>query len=106
MNDIALAKLKHYVTPGIHAIVWKGEHLTAREYYDLLNDMFLAGDVRSRQTLEAAWNNCHRQAGESLVNWWSRFDGILTELSLLGIDKEDTEKKAEAMYLIGDEYAF
>ena len=45
MNAVALAKLKHYVTPGVHAIVWKGEQLTAREYYDRLNDMFLAGDV-------------------------------------------------------------
>ena len=37
---VALAKLKHYVTPGVHAIVCKGEQLTAREYYDRLNDMF------------------------------------------------------------------
>ena len=50
MNAVALAKLKHYVTPGVHAIVCKGEQLTAREYYDRLNDMFLADDIRSRQT--------------------------------------------------------
>ena len=109
MNAVALVKLKHDLTPGVHAIIWKGEQLTAscREYYDRLNDMFLAGDVRSRQTLEAACNSCHRQAGESLINWWSRsrFDGILTELSLIGVDKEDVEKKAKAIYLIGDEYA-
>ena len=34
MNAVALAKLKHYVMPGVHTFVWKGESLTAREYYD------------------------------------------------------------------------
>ena len=105
LNSLALAKLKFYVSTGVHSIVWKGETLTAHQYYQRLYDMFLAGDMRSRQTLEAAWNNCYRGAGEMLMDWWGRFDGILAELSVIGVLKEDGEKKAKAMFLIGDEYA-
>ena len=34
-----------------------------------------------------------------------RFDGILVEMAVIGIIKVDGEKKAKAMFLIGDEYA-
>ena len=61
--------------------------------------MLLAGDT------EAAWNNCHKQVGKSLINWWGQFNGVLTELSLIGVNKEDAEKTAKATYMIGDEYA-
>ena len=59
----------------------------------------------SRQTLEAAWNKCYRDANEQLLGWWGRFDGILAEMAVIGIIKEGKEKKAKAMFLIGDEYA-
>ena len=39
------------------------------------------------------------------MDWWGRFDGILAEISLVGIVKEDDENKPKAMALIGDEYA-
>ena len=96
-----MVKLKFNVSTGVHSIIWKGETLTANQYYQRLYDMFLAGDMCSRQTLEAAWNNCYRGAGESLKDWWGRFDGILAERSVIGVHKEDVEKKANAMLLIG-----
>ena len=40
-----------------------------------------------------------------LLDWWGRFDGIMAEMSLVGIIKENDEKKAKAMTLIRDEYA-
>ena len=69
LNALALAKLKFYVSTGVHSIIWKGEDLTANQYYHRLHTTFLAGDMRSRQTLEAAWNNCYRGAGELLLDW-------------------------------------
>ena len=74
-------------------------------YYQRLHTTFLAGDMRSRQTLEAAWNNCYRGDGELLLDWWGYFDGILAEMLIIGVRKEDGEKKAKAMFLIGEEYA-
>ena len=55
--------------------------------------------MRSRQTLEVAWNNCYRGAGELLLDWWGRFDGILAEMSIIGVRKEDGEKKAKAIHV-------
>ena len=40
-----------------------------------------------------------------MMDWWRRFDGILVEMPFIGIHKEDGEKKAKAMFLIGEEYA-
>ena len=40
LNSIALAKLKYYVTSGVHSIVWKGQNLTALQYY---NAYYLSG---------------------------------------------------------------
>ena len=45
LNSLALSKLKFYVTPTVHSIVWKGDNLTAAEYYQRLWDLFLEGDV-------------------------------------------------------------
>ena len=40
-----------------------------------------------------------------LLDWWGCCDDILAAMSMVGIVKEDDEKKAKAMALIGDEYA-
>ena len=98
-------KVKFYVSTGIHSISWKGETLIANEYYQRLYDVFLAGDMGSRQTLKAAWNNCYGSAGEQMIDWWGRFDGILAEMAVVGIIKEDGVTKAKAMFLIGNAYA-
>ena len=55
-----------------------------------------SGDMRSRQTLEVAWNNCYRGAGELLMDWWGRFDGILKEMSVIGINKQDVEEEKKS----------
>ena len=36
LNNLALSKLKFYVTPSVHAIIWKGERLIAAQYYSRL----------------------------------------------------------------------
>ena len=69
----------------MHIIVWKGENFTVLQYYNRLHATFLAGDMRSRQTLETAWNNCFRTSGEMLLDWWGRFNGILAEMSMVEI---------------------
>ena len=54
LNALALGKLKFYLTETIYKIVWKGETLTALQFYERLFGMFLLGDMRSRQMLEDA----------------------------------------------------
>ena len=49
--------------------------------------------------------NCFRAHGELLLYWWGWFDGILAEMLLVGIVKEDDKKKTKAVALIGYEYA-
>ena len=105
LNSLALSKLKFYVTPTVHSIVWKGDNLTAAEYYQRLWDLFLGGDVRTIQTLDNAWHSCHKRSNETLIQWWARFDGILAELHMMGVDKNNNEKKAKAIFLIGEEFA-
>ena len=97
LNNLALSKLKFYVTPSVHAIIWKGERLTAAQYYRRLWDMFLGGDVRAVQSLEAAWYGCTKRSNETLLEWWARFDALLAELALLGVRKDDNEWKAHAI---------
>ena len=87
----------------MHKVVWKGERLSALEYYNTLWDMFLGGDVRAVQYLGASWHNCTRRSNETVLAWCARFDGILAELEILGVHKDDAEKKARAIHLIGDD---
>ena len=58
--------------------------------------------MRAVQYLEASWHNCTRHSNESVLAGWARFDGILAELELLDVHKDDAEKKARAIHLIGD----
>ena len=55
--------------------------------------------------LKEAWNQCHKKSSEDLLIWWDRYDGILAELKLLETVKSDQEKKTQAMYLCGEEFA-
>ena len=36
LNNLGLSKLKFYVSPAVHKVVWKGERLTALQYYNHL----------------------------------------------------------------------
>ena len=67
--------------------------------------MFLRGDMRSRQILEEAVQACVRRSNDTVLSWWARLDSLFAEFELSGYPKTDEEKKAKAMYLIGDEYA-
>ena len=94
LNNLALSKLKFYISPAVHKVAWKGERLTSLQYYNRLWKMFLGGDVRAVQYLESSWHICSRRSNETVLAWWARFDGILAELELLGVHKDDAEKKS------------
>ena len=105
LNALALGKLKYYLHEHIYNIIWKGDTLTALEFYNRLHRMFLRGDMRSRQILEEAVQACVRRSNDTVLSWWARLDSLFAEFELSGYPKTDEEKKAKAMYLIGDEYA-
>jgi hypothetical protein len=68
-NQLALDKLKYYVSDSIHAIVWKGqENLTAKDYYDTMNTLLLRTTTRSIVQLEKCLNSC-RMCDGRLLEW-------------------------------------
>ena len=103
-NGLALSKLKYYLHDDVYQMVWKGEDLTARQFYLRLHQMFLRGDMRSIQVLERALESCHKRSDESLTKWWARLDAIFTEFALRGAPKADEAKKVKAMVLCGEEW--
>ena len=78
-NGLALSVLKYYLDDDIYHMVWKGEDLTAHQFYQRLHQMFLRGDMWSIQVLERALESCHKRSNESLSRWWVRLDAIFTE---------------------------
>ena len=56
LNALAFAKLKfkYYVPPGVHAVMWKGQRLTAFQNFERLQTLLLNGGMHSRTALEAA----------------------------------------------------
>ena len=103
-NGLALSKLKYYLDEDLYQMLWKGEDLTARQFYLRLHQMFLLGDMRLIQVLERALESCHKRSDESLPKWWARLDAIFTEFALRGAPKADKAKKVKAMILYGDEW--
>ena len=97
--------MKYYLHETVYNIVWKGVNLTALEFYERLNRMFLRGDLRSRQALEDGLNGCVKKSSETLLQWWSRLDSIFAEFEVMNAGKTQEDKKAKAIYLIGDEWA-
>ena len=59
----------------------------------------------SRQILEEAVQACVWRRSDTVLSWWARLDSLFAEFKLIGHPKADKEKKAKAMYLIGEEYA-
>ena len=103
-NGLALSKLKYYLSDDVYQMVWKGEELTARQFYMRLHAMFLRGDMRSIQVLERALESCQKRLDETLSKWWARLDAIFTEFALRGAPKGDEAKKIKAMVLCGEEW--
>ena len=103
-NGLALSKLKYYLSDDVYQMVWKGEELTARQFYMRLHAMFLRGDMRSIQVLERALESCQKRSDETLSKWWARLDAIFTEFALRGAPKGDEAKKIKAMVLCGEEW--
>ena len=105
LNAMALGKFKHYLHEDVYKIVWKGNKLTALEFYDRLFGLFLRGDSKSRNVLEEALQACTKRSNETVLQWWARLDSIYAEFELIGHPKSDETKKTKAMFLIGDELA-
>ena len=105
LNAMALGKFKHYLHEDVYRIVWKGNKLTALEFYDRLFGLFLRGDSKSRNVLEEALQACTKRSNETVLQWWARLDSIYAEFELIGHPKSDETKKTKAMFLIGDELA-
>ena len=77
-NQLALDKLKYYVSDSIHAIVWKGqENLTAKDYYDTMNTLLLRTTMRSIVQLEKCLNSC-RMRDRRLLEWMCAMANIYT----------------------------
>ena len=68
LNRIALEKLKFYVTKRVHDIVTNGDRLTAREYYEQLEELFLQTDRRTLQHCTDGWRlaACTYTQGEEI----------------------------------------
>ena len=43
LNELAKSKLKFYLTQDVYKVVWSGDQMTAKEFYDWLQAMFLRG---------------------------------------------------------------
>ena len=100
-NQLALDKLKYYVSDSIHAIVWKGqENLTAKDYYDTMNTLLLRTTTRSIVQLEKCLNSCRMRDGR-LLEWMCAMDNIYVEFAQAGEPKSDAAMKAHAMAKCG-----
>ena len=102
LNQLALDKLKYFVSDSIHAIVWKGQDdLTARDYYHRMATLLLRTSVRSVVKLEKVLNNAHRTHGMKLLEWMCTLDNIFVEFVAAGKPKLDAAMKAHAMSKVG-----
>ena len=45
LNELAKSKLKFYLTPDVYKVVWSGDQMTAKEFYERLHTMFIRGDI-------------------------------------------------------------
>ena len=105
LNGVALEKLKFYVSDKVDTMVTKGQHgLTARQYYLLLDQLFLHTDVEHLRTLEKRLNSCLLRDNEDLFEWAARIDGIYAQFVAAGAAKTDQEMKHRAMSLVGERW--
>ena len=105
LNQLALDKLKYYVTDSVHAIVWKGQDdLTARDYYSRMSDLLLRSTTRSVVKLEKVLNNTERKERTRLFEWMCVLDNLFVEFALAGEPKSDAAMKAHAMAKCGRDW--
>ena len=105
LNQLALDKLKYYVTDDVHAIVWKGQDgLTANQYYQRMNNLLLRTTTRSIVKLEKILNNNDRKPRQKLFEWMCSMDNLFVEFTLAGEPKSDAAMKAHAMAKCGRDW--
>ena len=100
LNRVALEKLRFYVTTRVDDIVTNGDKLTAREYYERLEGLFLQTGSESIATLHRRLAACKYTQGEEIFEWIARLDAIYTQFKAAGKEVADAEKKHRAMGLL------
>ena len=105
LNQLALDKLKYYVTDNVHAIVWKGQDgLTANQYYQRMSNLLLRTMTRSIVKLEKILSRNEKKAREKLFEWMCSMDNLFVEFTLAGEPKSDAAMKAHAMAKCGRDW--
>ena len=102
LNRLALEKLRFYVSTRVDDIVTDGEDLTARQYYQRLNDLFLNLNAESLSTLHLRLAACKYVEGEEVFAWLARLAAIFAQFQAAGSPIPDLEKKHRAMSLISE----
>ena len=58
-NQLALDKLRYYVSESVNSIVWKGKRdITAKQFYDRMNALMLRTSVRNSVNMEGKLTAC------------------------------------------------
>ena len=105
-NLLALEKLRYYVSDKVHLVVAKGNReLTAREYYQALDFMFLRTTAESTTVLEEKLANCKLRIHDELFEWMAHLDAIYAGFRAAGEPKSDAQMKLRAMQKVGKEWA-
>jgi hypothetical protein len=105
-NKEAIGTLRSCLTEDIFRLINVTPDQTAHELYQLLRELFLRDDLRSRVQLEVELDRCVKLPGTSLISWFAKLNGLFSELAhagLLGMD--DEWRKAKAATRIGEEWS-
>ena len=85
LNRVALEKLRFYVTVRVDDMVTQGEDITAREYYQRLNRLFLRTGAESVASLGRRLAACKYAEGEEVFEWLARLDRIFAQFRAAGL---------------------
>ena len=102
MNRVALEKLRFYVTVRVDDMVTQGEDITAREYFQRLDGLFLRTGAGSVSSLNRRLAASKYQQGEEVFEWIAKLDSIYAQFRAAGAEIPDQEKKHRAMGLISN----
>ena len=97
LNKLALEKLRFYVSGRVDRVVTNGDDITARQYYERLDAMFLNIGAESVSSLHTRLAKCKYVEGEEVFSWLARLAEINTQLKTAGAPVPDLEMKHRAM---------
>ena len=106
LNKLALEKLRFYVSGRVDRVVTNGDDITARQYYERLDAMFLNIGAESVSSLHTRLAKCKYVEGEEVFSWLARLAEINTQLKTAGAPVPDLEMKHRAMSLISEAHTW